>query len=113
MDYDSLTWIAAILGAFFVSVALFKNLGRRNGGRSGAAGAAFPKSASEEVKLSDPFAAPKTPEAKKAKVPAFVTDALPEASDAAVGKPLFKQFSPHVSGSDVEQVKDDNYYHWE
>ena len=113
MDYDSLTWIAAILGAFFVSVALFKNLGRRNGDRSGAAGAAFSKSASEEVKLSDPFAAPKTPEAKKAKVPAFVTDALPEASDAAAGKSMFKQFSPHVSGSDVEQVKDDNDYHWE
>ena len=113
MDYDSLTWIAAILGAFFVSVALFKNLGRRNGGRSGAAGAALPKSASEEVKLSDPFAAPKTPEAKKAKVPAFVTDALPEEPDAAAGKSMFKQFSPHVSGSDVEQVKDDNDYHWE
>ena len=46
-------------------------------------------------------------------MPAFVTDALPEASDAAVGKSLFKQFSPHVSGSDVEQVKDDNDYHWE
>ena len=30
-----------------------------------------------------------------------------------LGKSMFKQFSPHVSGSDVEQVKDDNDYHWE
>ena len=110
MDYDNLTWIAAILGAFFVTVALFKNLGRRNGGRNGAASA---RSASVGTKLSDPFAEPKAPEPKKAKVPAFVADALPEETAAAAGKSMFKQFSPNAPGQDAEQVKDDNDYHWE
>jgi len=113
MDYDSLTLIAAALGIFFVSVALFKNLGRRNGGRSGTPGSPTSKIDTGEVRLSDPFATPKPDEKKSPKVPSFVLDALPEETDAAAGKSMFKQFSPLPSGLDPAQVKDDSDYHWE
>ena len=115
MQYDSVTMIAAILGAFFVLVALFKSLGRGGGAKGVLPGSPADRSDRGEVKLSDPFTAPKGDVAAKAKTPpAFVADALTEESGETPGGPsMIKQFSPGAPLQEEARVKDDNDYHWE
>lgn len=108
MKYDTLTMIAAVLGVFFVSVALLKNFGRKNKRGGDAA-----KTDSDEVKLSDPFTAPKASEAPKPQkqpVEELLSGLDPLNTESTESH--FKQYSPEL-GPVLEQPQNDHDYQWE
>ncbi len=111
LDLDSTTIIAGVLGFFFLIVAMFKNFGRRNNNQLYIPGTPKPPDDEQEVKLSDPFSASKTPSGGKgaSTQPKQPAPPVPAISD----KSSFKQFAPDSSAISDVKVRKDTDYQWE
>lgn len=112
INFDSrMKIVIALLGFFFVFVAVFKNFGRRSK-PTYLPGGLLPTPNPDEVKLADPYAVPKVAESEKNK--AVWTSPTDKADFRSTSeKSSFKQYAPGTSLAVEDKAKDDSDYLWE
>lgn len=103
--------VIAVLGFFFVFVAVFKNFGRRSKPTYLPSGLVL-KPDPDEVKLADPYTGVKAPEPEKTK-PVWGSSTDRSDSRSPSEKSSFKQYAPELSLIAEEKTKDDSDYVWE